>query len=626
MTAGFDTLVVGAANRLAVAAASAVAESPGQVYNPLFIYGDSGLGKTHILHAIAGHVRARSRDALVEYVTLVDLIDAYHAAVAAGTMDQWAAGQQQLHVLLVDDIQFLTGRRETQTDLLRLFSAMQDEGRQIVLTSDRPPADISDVDERLIARLAGGLVVDIGAPDFETRAAILRALVARQQVDVGDELLAAIAHIEFSNVRELHGALNRLLAHRAVGQDDLRAEDIARAFGMEAPGPRRRRSIEAFQSYLAGMPSPSVVAESENVARLNEAIALWSAEGFRTDALERARSAGEHEDVGLIIDAFTRGVEHLRVLERRAVAADPALAGHDVFRDPGHVDAAEAFVARALAGELPPPGPSSAYARASFEVSTSNALAARAADAIIAEPGARYNPFVIHGPAGVGKTHLAHAIGNALAARGMRVACVTAPRFTDELISAIGAGTVNRWRARYRAVDALVVEDVDQLASRERSQEELFHIINALLAAGKQMVFTSSEPPRRVPELEERLRTRFDAGLVAPIGVPDRALREKVAIRVLTQDGQQADADAVHAIAEKAVPSLRELIAQVHRLALSFDGGALTAAMVRGDASAARRLTPIRPLMRAVDATFLDREKVVWEWPDPTVRIIEELR
>src|SRR6185436_18958633 len=132
----FDSLVVGSANRLAVAAARAVAESPGAVYNPLFVYGPSGLGKTHLLGSI-GQLAQRLQPALsVEYVTLVDFVEQYLAAVAAGETDAWASRLQQVNVLLIDDIQFLTGRRETQSELLRLFASMQQGNRQLVLTSD----------------------------------------------------------------------------------------------------------------------------------------------------------------------------------------------------------------------------------------------------------------------------------------------------------------------------------------------------------------------------------------------------------------------------------------------------------------------------------------------------------
>ena len=524
----FENLVVGSANRLAVAAARAVAESPGTVYNPLFVYGGSGLGKTHMLGGI-GQLASRLQPGLsVEYVTLVDFVEQYHAAVAAGETDAWAARWQQVNVLLIDDIQFLTGRRETQSELLRLFTAMQQDDRQIVLTSDRPPTDIADVDERLIARLAGGLVVDIGTPDFETRAAILRGVATERAFHVPDELLNELARIEFSNVRELQGALNRLVAHRSLGNGELRVEDVARALGLSLPGAGLKRSTDDFQSFLADVTS-AVQQHVENWrSRLSEAIEYWAGEGYRTAVLERALSLSKPPDVEGLIDTFSKAIDHLKALEQQATNVDPALGGNDMFRDPELLERAEDLVERALSGSLPPSGPSPAFARALFEVSTSNQLAARAADAVVESPGRRYNPLLLHGTSGVGKTHLAHAIGNEIVARAggrAAVACVPAQRFVDELIAAIGAGTVERWRARYRAADVLILDDVQFLSGKERTQVELFHVFNALHSAGKQLIFTSDQPPKKIPDLEDRLRSRFDGGLVVPIDPPDRVLR-----------------------------------------------------------------------------------------------------
>src|SRR6478736_5152396 len=142
--ARFDNYVVGTANRLAVAAARNVAEAPGAVYNPLFIYSSSGLGKTHLIGAIGNHALQRNPELSVEYVALEDFVQQLHAAIASGEMDRFKQRYGR-----VDVLQFLTGRRETQSELLRLLNSLQGSGRQIIMTSDRPPAEIADVDERL---------------------------------------------------------------------------------------------------------------------------------------------------------------------------------------------------------------------------------------------------------------------------------------------------------------------------------------------------------------------------------------------------------------------------------------------------------------------------------------------
>ena len=170
----FDTFVVGAANRLAVSAAKSVAESPGVAYNPLFIYSGPGLGKTHLLMAVAHAARTINPGLVVEYLTLDDFVESFHAAVAAGQGEAYRRRFTEIDLLLVDDVQFLDRRREMQSELLRVINSMQTANRQIVLTSDRSPSEIESLDERLIQRFAGGLVIDIAAPDYETRVAIVR--------------------------------------------------------------------------------------------------------------------------------------------------------------------------------------------------------------------------------------------------------------------------------------------------------------------------------------------------------------------------------------------------------------------------------------------------------------------
>lgn len=170
----FENYVVGSANRLAVAASRAVAESPGAAYNPLFVYSSSGLGKTHLMAAIGQMARRVQPDLRVVFLSLDDFMEQLHTAISSGQMESFKQRYNNMDLLLLDDVQFLAGKKETQSELLRLFNAMQHAGRQIVMTSDRPPAEISDLDERLITRFSGGLIVDIGLPDYET-------LVAQEQ-------------------------------------------------------------------------------------------------------------------------------------------------------------------------------------------------------------------------------------------------------------------------------------------------------------------------------------------------------------------------------------------------------------------------------------------------------------
>ena len=630
----FDTYIVGSANRLAVTAARAVAEGPGTVYNPLFIYGPSGLGKTHLLAAVGSHARQIVPDLQVEYVSFDDFVEQFHGAVSGGEMEAFRRRWVAVDVLLIDDVQFLTGRRELQSEILRLFHTLQGTGKQIVLTSDRPPQEIADVDERLLSRLAGGLIVDIGSPDYETRLAILRAACTERAVHVAGDVVEALARLELPNVRELHGALNRVIAEQQLEGRKVDSRDVRDLVGGKgAPTPERvsgAAEASEYASFLSDIASAVAASVDPWKTRLAEAIAYWRGEGFRTGVLERAMQLPSAPDVQGLLDTFALAVDHLRQLERQAGAADPLLAGHEVFRDPERVDDAETLLDRALAGDTPPPAPDPALVRATFDVAGSNQLAVRAADAVVAEPGARYSPLVIHGPTGTGKSHLLHAIGNALLASGARrVACVNAGTFAEELIAAMQDGTVHRWRARYRAVDALLLDDVHALASKERTQEEFFHLFNELHGQGRQIVLTSGVPPKDLGGLEERLRSRFEGGLVVGIQPPERALREALFARWFQGHDLAADAELLRYLGERPAASAREVTGTAKRLrdAATQAGVSLSVGFAMETLEPPRRTSIAVPRPSGgIDAYLLNEEKVVWDWPDLTGRLIEELR
>jgi len=641
----FDNYVVGSANRLAVAAARAVAESPGGVYNPLFVYGGPGLGKTHLIGAIGNEAVARAPGLSVEYLPLEDFIEQIHAAVAVGEMERFKLRYGRVDMLLLDDMQFLTGRRETQSELMRLLNALQSSGRQIVMTSDRPPSEIADVDERLLSRLGGGLIVDIGVPDFETKVAILRGKAEEKEVSFSPGVIEELARLDFTSVRELHGAMNRLVAQQSL-DGMLTPAQVRMVLGVatrtEASTPEPEPEPEPM---LAAAPADEFFSFITNIAttvaaqiepwkvRVGETVAYWAGEGYRTAVLERLM--GEPvapPNYEAVLRGYGHAVEQLRQLEAKVTTVDPSLGGDELFRDPERIQEAAAFVERALTGAVPPQGPQSAFERRAFQESVSNQMAVRAADAVIAEPGQRYNPLFIAGPSGTGKTHLLNAIGNELAARGKgtsRVACVGAQLFIDELIAALQEGQIERFRARYRAADALLIDDVQFVAGKERTQEELFHVFNQFHSAGKQLVLVSDVPPKAIEGLEDRLRSRFEGGLVAELEAPDRALREKLFTRYLADLGE-VDPELVQYLAERPVSSVRELIGVVHRLQAAGEskGETLTLAIARQELEPAGAAVQAAPatVRQAADVFFLDDEKIVWEWPDVAGRLVEELR
>jgi chromosomal replication initiator protein len=252
---------------------------------------------------------------------------------------------------------------------------------------------------------------------------------------------------------------------------------------------------------------------------------------------------------------------------------------------------------------------------------------------VIAEPGHRYNPLFLAGPSGVGKTHLLNAIGNELARRGganYRVACVGAQLFIDELIAALQDGSVERFRARYRAADALLIDDVQFVAGKERTQEELFHVFNHFHAEGKQLVFASDMPPKAIEGLEDRLRSRFEGGLVAQLEAPDRSLREKLYGRFLADAQVAPSPELVVFLADRPAASVRELIGTVHRLAAAAAAAdaPLSLALARQEltAGSAPASAPPASVRQAADTFFLDDEKIIWEWPDVAGRLVEDMR
>ena len=208
----FGTFVVGEGNKMAHAAAFAVAESPGSLYNPLFIYGGVGLGKTHLMEAIGNHMLQVNPNSRVKYVTSEDFTNDYINAIRNNTTEQLREEYRNLDLLLIDDIQFLANKEGTQLEFFNTFNALHDRKKQIVMTSDRIPNEIPELQDRLVSRFRWGLTVEITPPDLETRIAILRSQVEEDHIDLGLDTLHYIAGQIDTNIRELEGALTKVQA------------------------------------------------------------------------------------------------------------------------------------------------------------------------------------------------------------------------------------------------------------------------------------------------------------------------------------------------------------------------------------------------------------------------------
>lgn len=225
----FETFVVGNNNRFAQSASLAVAESPGETYNPLYIYGGPGLGKTHLMHSIGHFILDQNPNAKVIYVTSEQFTNEVIESIRNGnasSMTKFRDKYRTVDVLMIDDIQFIIGKESTQEEFFHTFNALQTQGKQIILTSDKPPKEMETLEERIRSRFEWGLMADIGIPDYETRMAILRKKAENDNFYIDDEILNYIANNIKSNVRELEGALNKLLAYNVLCNENI-TMDIA---------------------------------------------------------------------------------------------------------------------------------------------------------------------------------------------------------------------------------------------------------------------------------------------------------------------------------------------------------------------------------------------------------------
>jgi chromosomal replication initiator protein len=252
----FEQFVIGQSNRLAHAAALSVAEMPAQAYNPLFIYGPPGLGKTHLLHSIANYVRAFGGGLTVRYTTVEAFTNEFISALERREIDAFKSRFRRADVLLIDDVQFLERKVKTEEELFHTFNALYESGSQLVLTSDRLPADLETLEDRLRERFESGLVTDIGRPDYATRLAILRKRARHDNVDLPDEqALELVAEAVTANVRALEGALIRVVAYASLQHRPIGVELVAEVLRdlKSRAAEQAAASIEQIQERAAVM-------------------------------------------------------------------------------------------------------------------------------------------------------------------------------------------------------------------------------------------------------------------------------------------------------------------------------------------------------------------------------------
>lgn len=253
----FERFVVGNNNQLASAACNAVAEKPARMYNPLFLYGGVGLGKTHLMHAIGNHLLWTDSQRRIMYVSSEQFMNELVTSIQEGTTGDFRRRYRQMDLLLVDDIHFLEGKERTQEEFFHTFNALYDAQKQIVLTSDRPPKEIPGLEDRLVSRFEWGLVADIKPPDYETRVAILRKKAEDDHLTLDDEVIEFIARSCTASVRELEGAVIKLLAYSSLTNQEITVALARTALtgmlreGSGAKGGDERVTLERIKDVVA---------------------------------------------------------------------------------------------------------------------------------------------------------------------------------------------------------------------------------------------------------------------------------------------------------------------------------------------------------------------------------------
>jgi chromosomal replication initiator protein len=238
----FENFVIGESNRLAHAAAQAVSKNPGTTYNPLFIYGGVGLGKTHLMHAIGNEIKRRDKKKNIVYTTCEKFTNEFISMIRQGKAEQFKNNYRNADALLIDDIQFLAGKSGTQEEFFHTFNELHGKSKQIIMTSDRPPKAVPALEARLVSRFEWGMLADINPPDLETRIAILQNKANEKKANLGEEIINFIAKNIQNNIRELEGALNRIMAYAELNNSQPTLDDVKRVLG-EPSGADRQKNI-----------------------------------------------------------------------------------------------------------------------------------------------------------------------------------------------------------------------------------------------------------------------------------------------------------------------------------------------------------------------------------------------
>jgi chromosomal replication initiation ATPase DnaA len=614
------------------------------MYNPLYLYGGEGVGKTHLLMAVGLKASQSDPPRSIEYVTPDRMAEAFSAAASAGQADAFRHRLAEADVLLIDDAHLLDRRRDVQTELAKLIQQAQSSGRHLLLAGRCAPRDIDNFDSSLASLIDAGLVVEMGAPDYETRLGVLQGRASARATGLDESVLSVVAEFDITNTRELVSLLNRLIALDAVSESPLTPEGARSLLEGEAlaidasPRPslitaRHQASEDEFADFLSEV---SVTVQQQVTAweaELTEAIRRWGRKGIDTARLEGLLDQGTPIPVEAALEEFERDAERLVTLRKSVSEVDPVRADDPLFRDPDRVSEAQV-----LADTLAPqteslPGPSPAW---TFNNYIGSAVNRRTDEAMrgLEDQGSR-NVIIVIGRTGVGKTHLLHATGNALtSALGSGVTCVSAREFRDMTAEAERDDRVSELRSLFQSSKALLIDDVQLLAGTESAQQELAGLVDTLLGEGKPLVLTSNAPPDELAGLSEQLMSRIRGADSFVLLSPDREFRSSMVQRMMGGVAAEADPELVDYLADRPADSVRAVTGLVQRVLDAADARAappsagLARELIEGALPRARRSSAglrTSGVVVSPAGALQSREKMIWNWPDPAERLVEEL-
>ncbi|MBM4184649.1 MAG: hypothetical protein FJ207_10640 [Gemmatimonadetes bacterium] len=452
-------------------------------------------------------------------MALEEYLEKLETSLQAGQRDGLYA---DLDILLLDDVQFLTGQPEAQEMLLKTLDQLTAAGGQIVLASDRPPADIDGLDARLLSRFSGGLIVDLGPPEYETRVAIVRKKAAERKQKLGEGVAEAVAKAPFKNVRELGGVLNKIFATQDLEKRLVTSAEVGKLLQQQSTVTKLGGGGE-FGSFLSELTSTvaQAVEKTEEPWRkaFREAIESADRQGFSVQRLAAYQTGAEPKGWEKIVEAYKADIQRLHDIdnELQRLGNPWPEAAQGVLVDPDRLEEAEALLASVRERQRP-------FSRLGdgpelHDLSGFEPIALKAAAQLVATEKPEYNPlFVWASNEALGRTLLG-SVGRSYrqAFPEHRVAVGALSSFAEDFIRALGEGVAGAWRERWWTVDLILIHEMQELSKLERAKDEFFHLFEALKRRGARMMLVADRAPSSIANIDERLRSRFEGGLVLEV-------------------------------------------------------------------------------------------------------------